>query len=81
MEEIARTWETPLDLVEELTALGEGKEGGRPVRELFISDLNAYIEAEIGKGILASNRFVDADGNEVKFPVRLLFDWSQEIYP
>ena len=77
-EEIAQTWKTPTELVGELVTPGEGAAGGRVVREKLMGDLEAYVAEEIDVVPGVENfRFVDADGNELKFPVQLLFNWSQ----
>ena len=77
-EEIAQTWTTPTEFVGELVAPGEGAAGGRVVREKLMGDLDAYIAGEIGVVPGIENfRFVDADGNELKFPIQLIFNWSQ----
>ena len=77
-EEIARTWRTPTEFVGELIAPGEGAEGGRVVREMIMGDLDAYIAGDTGvvPGV-EDFKFVDADRNELKFPIQLIFNWSQ----
>ena len=45
---------------------------------MIMGDLDAYIAGDTGvvPGV-EDFKFVDADRNELKFPIQLIFNWSQ----